>query len=290
LTQDELDADQKRKENEKKRYGDSSPWHRLVAQFGTTRLQMTFDKEQPISMLDNKPLGYGYVGLLVTKGKVRFRTMMWNPGTVMQLLNDGSYDRHFRKLDDKTVLSATRRILQFNGGPGALETKANYDNFVLQCQYSMSYTSGKAAVRVRAADAKTSGITVSLQNFPTRKDRDEGKGVDAGSFIGVKNGRYVRAQDQSWNFLTIVASGRHYQTWVNGIPVCEFSPNAKSVGVGLNDSGKIQLVLPTKDGNVQFNNIGVSPFPPRKQGEKTMKDWEKDTYKSQIEAERKRGG
>ncbi|MDR0869724.1 MAG: DUF1080 domain-containing protein [Planctomycetaceae bacterium] len=268
----------RRRENE-----DPNEWHRLKAQFDANRLQITVDNDEPANLLDVKPLGYGYIGLLVTKGTVRFRMMLWKPGSEASLFDGVSYDNSWRTHGKAMKVAVLNSALQLAGGQGVLETRSTFGNFVFQGEYSIAYTSGKGNVFLRSHPREPqTGYTVSLQNFPTRQDRNGGKGVDAGAFSGVKNARYTRPQDQKWNYLTIAAAGRQFQTWVNGVPVCEMTDKE-----GRFTEGTIQLTLPQDDGNVQFRNLRISPYPPRMEKTKTMEDWEKTTYEAQR-AERKR--
>ncbi|MDR2114778.1 MAG: DUF1080 domain-containing protein [Planctomycetaceae bacterium] len=270
-------------------------WHRLKAQFEAGRLQITVDQNEPIVLFDVKPLGYGYLGLLVTKGKVRFRNMYWLTGSSMPIYDPINPEKHWRYHGDVIQLSMTRDLaMQLNGGPGVVETKESFDNFVLQLEYNIIFSSARTGLFLRSIPREEqTGYEISIQNFPKRQDREQTVGVDAGSFRGKKNARYIRPEDHIWNYLTVVAIDRHFQTWVNGIPVCEMSDNRP---LKAEDSktgpfllpGTIQLLAPQADTNVQFRNIRIMPVRPRFEKPQTFDDLTKTTWEELSKARKER--
>jgi len=162
------------------------------------------------------------------------------------------------------------------GGPGVTETVKTFDNFVLQLEYRMTFSSGRSGLFFRStAREDRTGYEISIQNFPTKEDRASTIGVDVGAFRDIKNGRYLRPNEQGWNYLAIVAVDRQFQTWVNGVPVCEWSVPADQP---LTVSGTLQLLAPTKETNIQFRNIRVTPIQPRSERPRTFDDRTKTTY------------
>jgi hypothetical protein len=174
--------------------------------------------------------------------------------------------------------------VQLTGGPGVEETKETFDNFVLQLEYNMTYSSGRSGVFLRSTPREDqTGCEVSIQNFPTKEDRQSTVGVDVGSFRNNKNGRYLRPDDQKWNYLTVIAIDRHFQTWVNGVPVCEWTVPADKPST---TSGTIQLLAPTDQTNVHFRNIRVTPILPRSERPRTFEDRNRTTY-TELNEQRK---
>jgi hypothetical protein len=273
----------------------TSRWHRLKAQFEVGRLQITIDQNEPIALFDSKPLGYGYLGLLVTKGNVRFRNMLWLPGSSIPIFDPINPEKFWRYRGDAVELNATRDLaLELSGGPGVIETKDSYDNFILQLEYRTIFSSSRTGLFFRSIPREEqTGYEISIQNFPKRQDRDQTVGVDVGSFRGQKNARYIRPEDHIWNYLTLVAIDRHFQTWVNGIPVCEMSDkrplnqeNPKAGSFLL--PGTIQLLTPEGGSNVQFRNIRILPIRPRFEKPQTFDDWTKTTWEELSKARKER--
>lgn len=270
-------------------------WHRLKAQFETGRLQITVDQNEPITLFDAKPFGYGYIGLLAAKGKIRFRNMFWQPGSSIPIFDPINPEKYWRYRGDVIQLSMTRDLaMQLNGGPGVVETKDSFDNFILQLEYNITYSSARTGLFVRSIPREEqTGYEISIQNFPKRQDREQTVGVDAGSFRGKKNARYIRPEDHVWNYLTVAAVDRHLQTWVNGIPVCEMSDNRplktenSKTGPSLLP-GTIQLLAPQADTKVQFRNIRIMPIRPRFEKPKTFDDLTKTTWEELSKARKER--
>ncbi|MDR1268183.1 MAG: DUF1080 domain-containing protein, partial [Planctomycetaceae bacterium] len=282
------------KESKKTNSG-TSRWHRLKAQFEVGRLQITVDQNEPIALLDTQPLGYGYAGLLVTKGKVRFRNLYWSPGSSMPIFDPISPEKFWRYRSDVVQLSTTRDLaMQLSGGPGVIETKNTFDNFILQLEYNIIFSSARTGLFLRSVPREEqSGYEISIQNFPKRQDRDQTVGVDVGSFRGQKNARYIRPEDHIWNYLTVVAVDRHFQTWVNGIPVCEMSDqySLKTENAQPDhflQSGTIQLLAPQAGTNIQFRNIRIMPIRPRFGKPQTFDDLTKTTWEELSKARKER--
>jgi len=282
------------RENEKKW---EESWHRVNVQFEATQLQVIIDNGEPTSFFDAKPLGYGYIGLLVTKGQAKFKDIVWSPGAIVPLIDAVTLERNWRYRQEgenavrvRTEVIAHRPQIVLQGGPGVVESVDKFNNFVLQLEYSITHTSGRTGVFFRSEPWKErSGYEVSLQNFPSAEERKSIFGVDAGAFRGNKNGRYVRPEDQKWNHLTLVAVDRHFQTWVNGIPVCEWSDNREEGTDAATEAilreGTIQLLLPDKFTDVQFRNIRISRINPRVEKQRTFDDRTRSTWENIKKAE-----
>ncbi len=251
----------------------SATWTRFQARFEGTRLQVTVNQNPPIIFVDPAPLGYGYIGLLVVKGDVRFRNVFWKPGACLSLIDAVHPEKFWRQPNDAQsdavkLKPAMNGAMQLSGGPGVVESVGTYGNFVLQFEYNIAFNSGRSGLFFRSTPGLSqSGYEISLQNFPTRADRDAIAGVDAGSFRLIRNGRYVRPQDQTWNHITLLAVDRRFQTWINGIPVAERydtrPASAPSESGPFLSPGTLQLLAPTAETNIDFRNIRIMPVAPR---------------------------
>ena len=252
-------------------------WRKVTAQFDGTMLRVTIDKDEPVTLFEAKPPGCGYLGILVTKGTAKFRNLTWSPGSSISLFDGINTAAEWRPHEDVRWTPASAPFsLQLSGGPGVVETRKTFDNFVLQLEYNITHSFGRSGLFLRATprEEKT-GYEIAVQNMPTKEDRASTVGVDSGAFRGVKTGRFLRASDQKWNYLTIVAVDRHFQTWVNGVPVCEWTV---PIGQPLIASGTVQLLAPTDATNVQFRNIRYTPILPRNEKPRTFDDRNQTTY------------
>ncbi|MDR3183290.1 MAG: DUF1080 domain-containing protein [Planctomycetaceae bacterium] len=247
---------------------DNSTWRSITAQSDGSQLQLWIDRQNPVTLIDAKPIPYGHIGFLVAKGSARFRHIFWKPSAPLRLF-DAANDpqKIWRQLPKNLQFGETADsgIFRLSGGPGVVETKETFGNFVLQLEYYNGITSSRAGLffRSRPNEAET-GYEVSLQNFPVREDRETSVGVDAGSFRGIKDARYVRVTDGVWNYLTLLAADRHFQTWINGVPVCEITDKRRKkenspTGPFL-DAGTLQFFAPQSGSSLQFRNMKISVY------------------------------
>jgi hypothetical protein len=145
-----------------------------------------------------------------------------------------------------------------------VESEEVFGNYMLQMQYFQGNNSGRGSLFIRALPGQeNTGYEISLQNFPSRKDREAAVGVDAGGFLGAQDARYVRAQDHQWTYLTVVAVDRQIQTWVNGVPVCGVTDRRgvrENAAMGpFLEPGVIRLSVPKENDGFQFRRVIVSP-------------------------------
>jgi hypothetical protein len=249
-------------------------WHSFAAKFDRSQLILWVDRREPIIFLDPKPIQYGYVGLLVAKGNARFRNILWQPGAPMPVFDQYDKQKGWRAESENVKFSQIQEnVYRLTGGPGSIESLETFGNFVLQLEYYNGMTSSRSSLFFRSIPQQyQSGYEISLQNFPTRQDRDSMVGVDAGSFRDIKDARYVRPPDQEWNFLTLVAVDRHFQTWINGVPVCEITDSRKAKedskeGPFLK-AGTLQFYAPSEGTLIQYRNIKIAPMHEGNEGQK----------------------
>ncbi|MDR2170165.1 MAG: DUF1080 domain-containing protein [Planctomycetaceae bacterium] len=283
-------------------------WQRVRFSCDSGVISCSIDNQLPTTLIDAAPLGRGYIGLLVTRGKARFRNIIWRPASSISLFDGIDVDVAWRyKRSEKFTVAAANTAIQFRGGPGVVESIELFSDFVLQFEYKINNVYGKAGLFFRAnpREEKT-GYELSLQNFPTRNDRDNFFAIDAGSFIGKKSGRFVGAEDMQWNYFTLVAVDRQFQTWVNGVAVCEMTDKSKLpktvVVVSARDSidgkeivdyappeknefhktGTIQFHLPTENSNFDVRNIKITKIAKRLYQKQTFEDHKKTTWKAKL--------
>ncbi|MDR2344540.1 MAG: DUF1080 domain-containing protein [Planctomycetaceae bacterium] len=282
-------------------------WHRARFSCDGGSILCTIDNQLPTSLVDTNPIGRGYIGLLVTCGKVRFRNINWRPGAAFPLFDGIDINSSWRYKQNNLAISTNNMAIQLRNGPGIIETLDSFSDFVLQFEYKVINASSKAGLFFRSnVREERSGYEISLQNFPSRKDRDEFIGIDAGAFVGRKNGRYVGAEDMQWNYFTLNAVDRQFQTWINGIPVCEITDKNKlpktftlvkakdtldgkeilGYEIPQKDEfhleGTIQFYLPSDNSNFEIRNIRITKIAKRNPKKQTFEDYKKSTWKAKI--------
>ena len=235
---------------------------------------MWMDKRSSKPFYIEKPIRSGHIAFLVTRGKVRFQNILWQPTLASPIFDADGYTGEIPyKVFDGAYLTGDNAA-GFHLLYGAIESKKVYDNFMLQTQYFQRNNSGQSSLFVRSEPGvENTGYEISLQNFPKRQDREKKRGVDAGGFVDMKDARYVRAQDQQWTYFTAVVMNRQIQTWVNGVPVGEMTDRkrvkekgpaelfTRSAGPFLKP-GTIRFSVPADNSDFQFRRLILSPILP----------------------------
>ncbi len=252
--------------------GSERPWRKFFVIASDQVIKVSYDRMVENNYLDPKPLGRGYIGLLVTRGKARFRNMVWTTGSA-ETLFDGYDSRNWTTPEgSKTVSSVIASSLHLDGGPGMIESKGQYDNFVFRCEYRAMNEGTNSGVFFRSIPGENmNGYECQINDLPSEEDRKKYIGCDTGGIFRLQNARKVGARDKQWNSLTILAVDNHIETWVNGIPVADFfdrrpaeqaeEPNPRK-GLRL-QAGTIQLQGHDAGTQIDFRDITVSPIPPR---------------------------
>jgi hypothetical protein len=221
----------------------------------------------PKTYIIPKPLRSGHVGFLVTRGKVQFQNILWQPNQTVPIFDTETMSGDLWRLSPETNFSGDHAT-GFRLSGGNVESLDTYRDYVLQMGYRQGMESGRSSLFLRALQNQdNTGYEISLQNFPQRKDRETARGVDAGSFRGLKDARYVRPQDMQWIYLTVAVMDRQMQTWIDGVPVCEIedknpiNPKEDSSRGPFLKPGVIRLSVPQDNRSFQFRQLLVAPVP-----------------------------
>ncbi|MDR0521064.1 MAG: DUF1080 domain-containing protein [Planctomycetaceae bacterium] len=243
-------------------YEKENAWHSVAVQCSKGNLRIWVDNQETAACSEAKPIAVGHIGFLAAKGKVRIQNVLWRSAVSFPLL-EAERGPALRTSRGSKLSRTKEGVLQFSG-PGVLESKKKLGDFVLQFEYYQGTASAAAGVFVRALpEQPQTGYEISMQNVPTRQDREAAVGVDAGSFKNIKDARYIRAKDLEWNYMTIAAVGRQFQTWLNGVPVCLMKDPRKDLPKNPEEGpfllpGTVQFYVPNEDITVRYRNINFA--------------------------------
>ena len=245
-------------------------WHSVLVKIDGNNLQFWMDRRPAVTYFEQNPIPSGHIGFLVTKGQARFQNILWRPSQPIPIFDTASILGEIPWQRSEGGEFAGRDDTGFRLFSGTVETKKLYTNYMLQMQYRQGNNSGQSSLWVRAQPGQeNTGYEISLQNIPRRVDRERAVGADAGGLLHIKDARYLRVQDQQWNYLTVVAMDRQIQTWVNGVPVCEIFDRRTDRGNTLKDRqrdpflepGTIRFTVPPGNSEFQFRRLMVLPVP-----------------------------
>lgn len=223
------------------------------------------------------------------------------PGTVLQLRNVRLQPLGAESLfngkdltgwkvfpDRKSTFAVVDGAINVKNGPGDLQTEQQWANFVLQLECISNGTHLNSGVFFRArpneyqqgyeAQVRNQFTTepkqeYTIEEFDPKTNQKTGaskvklEAVDYGTGAIYRRmpARKGIAKDKEWFTLTVLANGRHLATWVNGIPVVDWtdnrplSANARQ-GCCLN-KGTISFQGHDPTTDLSFRNIRIQALP-----------------------------
>lgn len=164
------------------------------------------------------------------------------------------------------TITRNRRTIGFRalGGPGCLELAGLWGDFVLQLDVNCRkpLTNGGVFFRSRPGDFLNG---YEAQVFNGFVDGDPAKPARwcTGAIDDRKNARRLVSRDGQPFTMTIVATGPHIATWVNGVQVTDWTdtrPPHDNPRQGLRlEPGTIQLQAHDAGTDIEFTNIRIAP-------------------------------
>lgn len=247
-------------------------WHSYEVFHVGTRCLVKLDGKKVLDLNDPKSAN-GHLGLQFNPNKpVAFRNIKVRPLGLAPLFNGKNLSGWQEVQPAKTpaepaVWTEKRGSLHVEKGPGQLETKSLYDDFVLQLDVRANSKEPNfhpnSGVFFRGTpNGYWTGYEIQIRN--EFKDGDRTKPVDTGSggIYFHQPARRVVGTDNEFYTKTIIAQGRHIATWVNGHPVASWedpypegtSPRNKQA---LLKAGPISLQAHDPKTNLDFRNIRI---------------------------------
>jgi hypothetical protein len=250
---------------------------------------------QPALAQNSQPLGI--LGFETTDGSaLEVRSVKFRPLGLNSLFN-GKDLTGWKKYTgnpkrEKSKFTVTREgWLNVKDGPGDLQTEKLYDDFVLQLecisngkhlnsgiffrclpgQYQQGY---EAQIRNQFTEKPTQKYTI--QDYDPKTNKLVGKRTILSPAVDYGTGAIYRrmparsavAKDREWFTMTVVARGRHFATWVNGVQQVDWTDNrpvkdnAREGYRAEKGAISIQGHDPTTD--LSFRNIRIEPLARRK--------------------------
>jgi hypothetical protein len=183
--------------------------------------------------------------------------------------------------------------LTIKNGPGDLRTEGQWADFVLQldCKTNGKHLNSGVFFRCRPGEYQQGYEAQIHNNFTADPPREyavevydpqtnklTGKEMLKSSAVDFGTGAIYRriparkamSKDNEWLTMTVVAQGRHFATWVNGVQVVDWTDNRPLVGPNPKDSARSGCYLekgpislqghdPTTD--LSFRNFRIAELP-----------------------------
>lgn len=174
-------------------------------------------------------LGLGFIGLQFNQDEIQFRNIFLKPLGLTPMLGGGKLDQwktHQRR--NSTFTIDDHQNLHIKSGPGQLESKQHFANFVLNATIKTNADGLNSGIFFRCIPGeKMNGYESQIQNQMIDGDPTKPADCGTGGIFRRANARRIVAKDKKWFHKTIVAVGPHISTWVDGYQVTDWSDKRK---------------------------------------------------------------
>jgi len=248
-------------------------WHAYEVVALGSRILVKLDGRKVLDLNDSKSAA-GFIGLQSNKNHpIQFRNIKLRPLGLAPIFNGKNLSGWQKVQPPKppaqpaewTVKKGAIHVLK---GPGQLETKAQFDDFILQLDIRANSADPKfhpnSGIFLRGKpNGYWTGYEIQIRN--EYKDNDPAKPVDTGSggLYFHQPARRIIPSDNHFYTQTVVAHGRHISTWVNGFPVADFDDPYPEGDAGprnkqaLLKPGPISLQAHDPKTNLDFKDIRI---------------------------------
>ena len=248
---------------------DSKDWQTFDVTADGGHFVVKLDDKVVLDYTDPKPLGRGYIGLQFNSGKIEFRNVKLKPLATKSLFNgkDLAGWKTFPDMASKFTVT-DKGWLNVKDGKGMLETKGQYEDFMLQLECFVNGKTLNSGIFFRCIPGDTmNGYECQIQNGFKDDDRTKPADCGTGGFFRRQNARKVVADDFTWFQITLNADDKHMAAWVNGYQVSDWSdtrkpdPNPRR-GLRL-EAGTIQIQGHDPTTDLSFRNLRIAETPKR---------------------------
>lgn len=265
----------KRQKADMDKVGEVEPnqWHTYHAIVQGDQVKVWLDGKPVIEYTDQRQLRRGYIGLQHNLGVVRFRNILLRPlgGQDLDLGKDWQNDWKLLSSAGQTFKVETDEDgLSLRGGPGQLESKGQWDDFVLQATYEVANANVDSGILFRSLpDRYNEAYECQIYHGPMNLVDKANVRLQTGALnIPSKgetaNARILASEGTSPTYLTIIAEEGQFQTYVNGLLVAdvadtrEVSANPRS---GFRrEAGTIALQALEENCDITFQRLKITPI------------------------------
>ena len=249
-------------------------WHSFHVVCSGPDLKVSLDGEEIADFTDESPNVRlsGQIGLQKNKGRIAFRNVFLRPLKQIDIFDGADLDS-FRVVPGSACnFSVNNSAIHAESGPGFLETKETFDDFILHVESNINdakaIEDGRPAnsgVFFRAMEgseeAPSHGYEMQIQHDFKNGDRSQPLDFGSGGIYRRQEARYVVANNNEWVVQTLIAQGNRIATWVNGYQVLNWTDNREPdenprKGLRL-EAGHISLQGHDPTTNLDFRAIRV---------------------------------
>jgi hypothetical protein len=213
----------------------------------------------------------GPITIEVPAGKqIAIAAIALSPGGLEPLFNGKDLSGWKVFKDDPAKDKATFTVtpageLHVLGGPGDVQTERKFADFVLQTDVKTAGPTVNAGIFFRCVPGQfQNGYECQIQNGIKDGDRTKPLDFGTGAIYRRVPARKVVSSDKEWFTLTLIATGPHVATWVNGYQVVDWTDDRKpdeNPRKGLRtEAGHISIQghNPPMSADVLFRNLRIA--------------------------------
>ncbi len=249
-------------------------WHtyRVIAQ--GNQVKVWLDDRAIMEYTDPGKLRSGFIALQHNLGVVRFRNILMRPLGGQELSLGEDWQADWKPLENPGPtfkVTPTDEGLKLQGGPGQLESKAQWDDFVLQATFQVANANVDSGILFRAlAGRYNEAYECQIYDGPLSTDKSKQRLQTGGLNIASKgeppNVRVLASEPGTPTYLTIISDEGQFSTYVNGVLVADAadtrdaSPNPRS---GFRrEAGKLALQALDENCDITFQRVTITPIAP----------------------------
>ena len=205
---------------------DPTTWHTYLIRMQGDQVTITLDGKKVLEYTDDSGLGRGHISLQHNEGRVEFKNIRLRPLAAQPLKLDTSWEDDWvrsAKGDAEFKVESTEAGLKVTGGLGQVQSKADFGDFFLQATYQLAKPEVNSGIFFRCVrDAMLDGYECQLNHAVTNNDPLQPADAGAGGIFRRAPARIVVGDGSKPTYITLLAIGPQFATWVNGIQVVEF--------------------------------------------------------------------
>lgn len=246
-------------------------WHTLEVTAEGPRFVVAIDGREVLDFTDPHPLGRGFIGLQFNQGAVAFRRIAILPLGLQSLFDGQSLEGWKPHPEGATRSSVTgSRELRLQGGRGQLESAGRFGDFVLRVDCRTGAPGLNSGIFFRSIPGQMmNGYESQIHHGMLEGNPEKPLDFGTGAIFRRQAARRIVARDEEWFTQTLIATGPHFATWVNGYQVCDWTdsrPPHENPRNGLRlEAGTLILQGHDPGTDILFRNLQAAELPPRRE-------------------------
>lgn len=245
-------------------------WHTLIALVEGASVRVRLDDKPLVEYTDPHPLGRGHICLQHRTGSIQFRNILMRPLGLANLSTGEDWKSSWRmddQISSKLQVVSSDEGLQLKGGPGQVESTAQWDDFVMQATYRLAKPEVNSGIFFRCIPGELlNGYECQLNHALKNSNRADPLDGGAGGIFKRQPARFVVGDGTDPTYVTILAEDFQIATWINGLPIADFAdtralhPNPRRGAK--QTAGTIALQGHDDTTDVVFSRIGIAKIAP----------------------------